>query len=307
MDLNNLDIKTLERYKDAVNEVIDRRINEADIRDTAERVKDFSFGKIKYLFEALSESLFESEKGKKLIGKYVKACKNSDGISDYVRISEDIKNIHGIEDTKTYLSEALAACVNIAHSELKGLGEITSDCILETKTTGKIVDSILAEYDGSVDKVIEESIMTKKTLSNAKKRANNIVRLSEMIGDRRSEKEAYDEVKVSDGMKQLNKIISVPEGIKRLNALMNEDEGLKSLVGEIFINCVAGGSNSDLFSSYKDKCASILEEKIELSEDVSEISRLNSMKDAIMEKVFNEETFYDDIITLNELKNTLEG
>ena len=31
------------------------------------------------------------------------------------------------------------------------------------------------------------------------------------------------------------------------------------------------------------------------------------MKDAIMEKVFNEETFYDDIITLNELKNTLEG
>ena len=110
MDLNNLDIKTLERYKDAVNEVIDRRINEADIRDTAERVKDFSFGKIKYLFEALSESLFDSEKGKKLIGKYVKACKNSDGISDYVRISEDIKNIDGIEDTKTYLSEALAIC-----------------------------------------------------------------------------------------------------------------------------------------------------------------------------------------------------
>lgn len=294
MDLNNLDIKTLERYKDAVNEVIDRRINEADIRDTSERVKGFSFGKIKYLFEALSESLFESENGKKLIGKYVKTCKNSDGISDYVRISEDIKNIDGIEDTKTYLSEALAICVNIAHNELKGLGEITSDCILETKTTGKIVDSILAEYDGSIDKVIEESIMTKKTLSNAKKRANNIVRLSEMIGDRKAEKEAVDEVVVS-------------EGVKQLKSLINEDEGLKSLLGDIFENCVAGGSNSDLFSSYKDKCASILEEKIESSEDVSEISRLNSMKDAIMEKAFNEDTFYDDIITLNELKNTLEG
>ena len=238
MDLNNLDIKTLERYKDAVNEVIDRHINEVDIRDTSERVKTFSFGKIKYLFEALSESLFESEKGKKLIGKYVKACKNSDGVSDYVRISEDIKNIDGIEDTKTYLSEALAMCVNIAHSELKGLGEITSDCILETETTGKIVDSILAEYDNSIDKVIEESIMTKKTLSNAKKRANNIVRLSEMIGDRKGEKESIDEVKVSEGMKQLN-------------SLINEDEGLKSLLGDIFENCVAGGSNSDLFSSYK--------------------------------------------------------
>ena len=294
MDLNNLDIKTLERYKDAVNEVIDRRINEADIRDTSERVKDFSFGKIKYLFEALSESLFESENGKKLIGKYVKTCKNSDGMSDYVRISEDIKNIDGIEDTKTYLSEALAICVNIAHNELKGLGEITSDCILETKTTGKILDSILAEYDGSIDKVIEESIMTKKTLSNAKKRANNIVRLSEMIGDRKAEKEAIDEVVVS-------------EGVKQLKSLINEDENMKSLLADIFENCVAGGSNSDLFSSYKDKCANILEEKIELSEDVSEISRLNSMKDAIMEKVFNEETFYDDIITLNELKNTLEG
>lgn len=294
MDLNNLDIKTLERYKDAVNEVIDRRINEADIRDTSERVKDFSFGKIKYLFEALSESLFESENGKKLIGKYVKTCKNSDGMSDYVRISEDIKNIDGIEDTKTYLSEALAICVNIAHNELKGLGEITSDCILETKTTSKILDSILAEYDGSIDKVIEESIMTKKTLSNAKKRANNIVRLSEMIGDRRSEKEAIDEVVVS-------------EGVKQLKSLIEEDEDMKSLLGDIFENCVAGGSNSDLFSSYKDKCANILEEKIELSEDVSEISRLNSMKDAIMEKTFNEETFYDDIITLNELKNTLEG
>lgn len=294
MDLNNLDIKTLERYKDAVNEVIDRHINEADIRDTSERVKTFSFGKIKYLFEALSESLFDSEKGKKLIGKYVKACKNSDGVSNYIRISEDIKNIDGIEDTKTYLSEALAMCVNIAHSELKGLGEITSDCILESKTTGKIVDSILAEYDNSIDKVIEESIMTKKTLSNAKKRANNIVRLSEMIGDRKGEKESIDEVKVSEGMKQLN-------------SLINEDEGLKSLLGDIFENCVAGGSNSDLFSSYKSKCANILEEKIESSEDVSEISRLNSMKDAIMEKAFNEETFYDDIITLNELKNTLEG
>lgn len=295
MDLNNLDIKTLERYKDAVNEVIDRHINEADIRDTSERVKTFSFGKIKYLFETLSESLFDSEKGKKLIGKYVKACKNSDGMSDYVRISEDIKNIDGIEDTKTYLSEVLATCVNIAHSELKGLGEITSDCILETKTTGKIVDSILAEYDNSIDKVIEESIMTKKTLSNAKKRANNIVRLSEMIGDRRAEKEVIDEVDMSGGV------------MKQLNALINEDEGLKSLLGDIFENCVAGGSNSDLFSSYKSKCANILEEKIESSEDVSEISRLNSMKDAIMEKVFNEETFYDDIITLNELKNTLEG
>lgn len=294
MDLNNLDIKTLERYKDAVNEVIDRRINEADIRDTSERVKDFSFGKIKYLFEALSESLFESENGKKLIGKYVKTCKNSDGMSDYVRISEDIKNIDGIEDTKTYLSEALAICVNIAHNELKGLGEITSDCILETKTTGKILDSILAEYDGSIDKVIEESIMTKKTLSNAKKRANNIVRLSEMIGDRKNEKETVDEVVVS-------------EGVKQLNSLINEDEEIKNLLGDIFENCVAGGSNSDLFSLYKGKCASILEEKIESSEDVSEISRLNSMKDAIMEKAFNEEAFYDDIITLNELKNTLEG
>ena len=73
------------------------------------------------------------------------------------------------------------------------------------------------------------------------------------------------------------------------------------------MNNIAGGTNSDLFSLYKGKCANILEEKIESSEDVSEVNRLNSMKDAIMEKVFNEETFYDDIIMLNELKNTLEG
>ena len=63
-----------ERLRETFNKVIDKNIEQDKINEAVNSIDGMSFGELKNLFEGIADKLFETENGKKIIGKYCSNC-----------------------------------------------------------------------------------------------------------------------------------------------------------------------------------------------------------------------------------------
>lgn len=287
-------INELKRIKDTLNSVIDSKINEADIKETSMKADKLSIGEIKYLFERISERLFDAEGGRKIITSFIGTCSASRPVQKFFEITENIKNVQGVSDNVTFINEIFDMYEKIDKNTVNELRNIISEGMSIAGLSSSEFDKIFNEYDTSVDKLISESIALSKTPSNAKKRSNSIYAISEMLGDR--SEELVDEYEGLDKKELLEKV----------NELINSTPGFGKLMEDMFINHLMGGDNETIFESYKNKCIENIDYIMENNEGSCDIERMRSLKEGLDNKRYNEDTFHDDIISLCEIENLLK-
>ena len=84
-----------------------------------------------------------------------------------------------------------------------------------------------------------------------------------------------------------------------------DKEWRKDTLIDMITEEIAGGNNrQQLFETYKNKCLSTINESLE-RDDKEEKIRLTEMKNKLDKKAYNGLTYYEDMMLMAELNNTL--
>ena len=288
IDLNT--VKDLTAVKDNILKIFDKRINEAKINDFVNSIDDLSFIGCKQLFEGISDKLFDSVRGKKLIGKYARLIKEDKDLKNLYLLSENLTTKQTVTDAKLYISECANFSVSLKKNSLNKLHSILKEAV---KLSGLGLEELNDIVSGN--KVLNESIdfilTNKKTLGNVGEYTKHINIIAETLN------------------KNVTNDINETANIEDINHLLEEEDledWEKDIVEEIVMANLAGHSKENIFEKLKNECIRIIDESCEMIENEDNVSRLKLMKEQLSNKVYNEETINEDLLKLSELRKTLK-
>lgn len=290
--MKNIDLNTIEglsSLKDELNTVIDLRINEAKKECAVNNVKNHTLGELKYLFENICDKLYDIEEGKKVIKSYINTIKENKELSNFYKIFDLIKNASDVDNANIFLNEALSLSKKPTDESRQKLSIIIENGIKALNMTTDDVDSILSTY-GGIEKSLSYVLSESKTNKNVIEYSNNLSNICESIKD--NKKSVCENATIED-----------------INNVLSEctEKWEQNVINDISLYTMAGKRRDELFEDYKNDCINIITENLDNADSVEEKNNFSVMLEGLSNKVFNDETFIDDIIKLSELKETLKS
>ena len=288
IDLNT--VKDLTTIKENILKIFDKRINEAKINDFVNSIDNLSFIYCKQLFEGISDKLFDSTRGKKLIGKYARLIKENKDLKNLYFLSENLTTKQNITDAKLYISECANFSVNLEKDSLDKLHKILKEAVKLSGLGQEELNDIVSD-NKELNESIDFILTNKKTLNNVNEYTKHINILSEALN------------------KSTNDKINETANIEDITNLLDEEEletWEKDIVEEIVMANLAGKTKENVFENLKNECISIIEESCKVLENEAMVSRLKLMKEQLSNKEYNKETINEDLIKLSELRKTLK-
>ena len=286
------------KFKNEMNSVLENRIRKAELNEAIENFNNLSLGDLNSLFESVSVNLFDTENGKKIIGKYVKALKENKELGKAFAIYHIVKSPEHISDVNLFLSEAFSISGNIDKKKLnegkKKISNIVAEAVTEGNMSASQINDIVSESK-DVNSAIEYLIVNKKTAKNIYEHVNKLSILKEHVCASVPEKSE----ETDKGVKDLS---------EELVSTLNES-GLETwenkAIWDIVSTNLSKGSKEELFDYYKSKCVNKINDILNEREDLAEKSRLSSMKQQLEGKSYSEGTLTEDVLNLSKLYHTL--
>lgn len=287
----NLDtVKDLTAVKDNMIKIFDKRINEAMINDFINSIDNLSFIECKQLFEGISDKLFDSVRGKKIIGKYARLIKEDKNLKNLFLLTENLTTKKNVADAKLYISECANFSVNLGKNSLKKLHDLLKEAVKLSGLSQSILNDIVSS-NKEINDSINFILTNKKTLNNVNDYTRHINILSETLNKNIVENKC-DEVNAED-----------------ISHLLDEEDledWEKDIIEEIVIANLAGHSKESVFNNLKNECINIIDKSCEICENETTVSRLKLMKEQLSNKSYNEEHINEDLLKLSELRKTLK-
>lgn len=293
IDLTKVD--SLEALKENFNNVINEHISRAKNKEAVSNVDTNNVGEMKYIFENISDKLYEDRDGKSVIKKYVKTIKENTGLKNFYTLFETIKNINGVNDSSVFLNEAVKLSKKITKSEENKLRDIIKEGVRLSNMSNDELKSIMEDYTSNIDREISTILLEKCTPKNVLEYSNSIDKVRTMLGDRcNTVNESKEDPK---------------EIVEKLNGLVDEsfEQWERDVIRDVSLYTVANKDKSELFENYKNECLNLINETLEQCESVEEKSRFETMSESLTKKEYSEENFTTDIMKLSELKETLKS
>jgi hypothetical protein len=286
------------KFKNEMNSVLENRIRKAELNEAIENFSNLSLGDLNSLFESVSVNLFDSENGKKIIGKYVKALKENKELGKAFAIYHIVNSPEHISDVNLFLSETFSISSNINKKKLdegkKKLSDIVAEAVVEGNLDAAQINNIVSESK-EVNSAIDYLITNKKTAKNIYEHVNKLSILKEHVCSNVPEKAE----ETDKGVKDLS---------EELVSTLNESElepWENKAIWDIVSTNLSKGSREELFERYKSDCVNKIDEILSEREDVAEKSRLSAMKQQLEGKAFSEGTLTEDVLNLSKLYHTL--
>ena len=286
------------KVKNELNSVFESRIKAAELNEAIENFSNLSLGDLNHIFESVSDRLFDSANGKKIIGKYVKALKENKELGKAFAIYHVVNNPKHVGDVNLFLSETFALSNDINKARLQEgkdtLSKIVAEAVKECNLTAEQINETVSE-SRQVNEAIEYLLSNKRSAKNIYEHVNSLTTLKEHV--------SVNAEAACEGSNQ-----SVKELSEELLSTLNEGELDKwehdAIWGIVSAN-LSNRSRAELFEEYKKNCVNKIDEILNEQEDVAEKSRLTTMKQQLEGKKFSEETLTEDILNLSKLYHTL--
>lgn len=301
MKSNINEIDTLEKVRNEFNRLVTEKIETHKYNDVLENISTLGLGKIRNLYESISDIMLESDNGIKIMRKYVKIIKENKDLKKVFSFYDFIDKLNVDTDSRwNYINEGLKCLENIdKHSFKKGVKEL-GNIVSEGVKTSNIARSTIEECINSTNNVYESVdflILEKPTLKNINERIN-AKRVIDSFLDNKT-----IIVKESCINNKTNK-----ELISEINNELSEinESWMKELIEDITLNNLANKDNEILFENYKNDCLMIIENIINNNNEIEDKSKMFSLKEKLGVKEYNADSFNNDIINLAELKSTLK-
>lgn len=300
--MGKLDINTQEgllKVKEEFTKVFDKHIEAATLSEAVKKITNIPFGKINFIFENISKKLYESSKGRKLLGEYVKTIVENKDLKKEYGFYSLLKKPTYNEDTKLFLSEA----VNIAkrrgesyNKGLKKLSETLIKCVYESKISSADLLSLLDDENNKLFNSVETLLSEDKSINNLGKYLSNFNYVHDfMKGNISTLTENTSDIS-NDGTSLVEQINSTCSNMEQWEA---------NVIKDISLAALSNKDSKTLFEEYKNKCIQKLEESLS-DDDASMNNRIDAMKTQLAAKEYNEETFVNDLLKLSELNETLD-
>ena len=301
MSLRVEEINNLELVRNEFNRLVNEQIETHKYNDVLENINTLGLGKIRNLYESISDTMLESDNGVKVMRKYVKTIKENKDLKKVFSFYNFIDNLDVDSDSRwTYITEGLKYldCIDKRNYKkgVKELGNIVSEGVKISNISRSVIEDCINNTN-NVYESVDFLVLEKPTLKNINEQViakNSILNFldSKIV----VVKESYDSDKTN---KEL--ISEINDEISEIN-----ESWMKELIEDITLNNLANNDNKILFENYKNDCLMIIENIINNNDEIEDKSKMFSLKEKLGVKEYNVESFNNDIINLAELKSTLK-
>ena len=292
-------ISELERIREAFNSVVDKEQELNRISSLKESVEELSIPELKQVYESISDKLYATDGGKKLLSKYIKlVTENKTMQTEYV-IVNGIYSPIDVMDTPMYIVELfdIHGKRDKEYKAKKGqVSDLLKECIDMVNMSSYDLENIINESKNDVNSSIEYLLSVKRTASNVNDRVKSMKLLEGKVNDANIVNESIvDNRKASE---LVNDLSNITDGL---------EEWQKRVVNDISKYILENKTKEDLFNDYKEECISTINESINNTEDgnFETVSQLKGMVSQLSEKKYNKETVNEDLFMLSELRQTL--
>ena len=303
----NLNTKDgLTRLMNEMNSVLEKRIKTVELNESIDNVNNISFLECKQIFESISDKLYETKEGQKIIANYIHTIKNNAPLRALYTLSENIKTLNKgekkfISNPSMFVTESINMVRELDQKKLQeGINRLRSEikkAIKEAKITSTDVDNAVLE-----NKQLNESLnyvfMNKKNVANLLEYTNKMNDVVSFVCEN-----STNEFK-GDPILEENKKLS------DLKNLFSNDLELweNKVISKLTLYNLSGNDKKPLFEEYKDSCLKLIDEALEDSDITLETkSHLSTMKKQLSDKTFLTESATEDILKLANLENTLKN
>lgn len=301
MSLRVEEINNLELVRNEFNRLVNEQIETHKYNDVLENINTLGLGKIRNLYESISDTMLESDNGVKVMRKYVKTIKENKDLKKVFSFYNFIDNLDVDSDSRwTYITEGLKYLDGIDKRNykkgVKELGNIVSEGVKISNISRSVIEDCINNTN-NVYESVDFLVLEKPTLKNINEQViakNSILNFldSKIV----VVKESYDSDKTN---KEL--ISEINDEISEIN-----ESWMKELIEDITLNNLANKDNKILFENYKNDCLMIIENIINNNDEIEDKSKMFSLKEKLGVKEYNADSFNNDIINLAELKSTLK-
>lgn len=291
------DCNDVKKLKTEINNILESRIQKLELESALKNLSEQPFGAIKNVFEGITDKLYETTEGKKIIGKYVRAIRENKNTADAYSVYEFVYHSPHVSNPNMLLTEALYMVSGMDKQQFaegkKKIAEIVAEGInLVGKDTNFVDENINRGY--GINEAIDFLMLNPKNFDN----------LDEYIN-----KFSYVENHLTENMAEKPVEPSSRTGKELIDSLNEAMDGLnsweKEAISDITLAKLSNRDMSELFEEYKNGCIEKIDENIEKGATTEEKSRFETMKRQLSEKQYSEENLYEDIVTLSELRATL--
>lgn len=287
------DIAKMEELKSELTSLFDSVINESN---NSKHILDNSscFGVIHKIFEHNAPYLFNSNNGRRIIGKYIKTIKNDEILKEEFSFYSQIMSCQDKATRMSIIDDALNVKKNFPKDKILESNKKLFDIIKVNNlaTNIEISDDVL-----NVLKSIGTLYETKKNMRNLSKIAES----KSIICD-------YEN-RVSNKMESVLNIDDVVlESLESFNDKYKKElnEGEKNIIS-VICNTNNINEKKSLFNDSKEELVNEISRIINEEETSDEIKeKLTILKEKVSSKEFNEKTLVTDMIELYDISNILE-
>ena len=303
----NLNTKDgLKRLMNEMNSILEKRIKTAELNESIDNVDNISFLECKQIFESISDKLYETKEGQKIIANYIRTIKSNAPLKALYTISENIKTLSNgekkfISNPSMFVTESINMVRELDQKKLQeGIDRLRSEikkAIKEAKMTSTDVDNAVLE-----NKTLNESLnyvfMNKKNVANLLEYTNKMNDVVSFVCEN-----STNEFK-GDPILEENKKLSDLKNIFSNDLELWENK----VISKLTLYNLSGNDKKPLFEEYKDSCLKLIDEALEDSDITLETkSHLSTMKKQLSDKTFLTESATEDILKLANLENTLKN
>lgn len=291
------DCNDVKKLKTEINNILESRIQKLELESALKNLSAQPFGAIKNVFEGITDKLYETTEGKKIIGKYVRAIRENKNTADAYSVYEFVYHSPHVSNPNMLLTEALYMVSGMDKQQFaegkKKIAEIVAEGINLVGKDANFVDENINRGYG-INEAIDFLMLNPKNFENLDEYINKFSYVENHLTENMAEKPTESASKTG---KEL--IDSLNEAMDGLNSWEKE------AISDITLAKLSNRDMSELFEEYKNGCIEKIDENIEKGATTEEKSRLETMKKQLSEKQYSEENLYEDIVTLSELKATL--
>jgi hypothetical protein len=260
-----------------------------------------NIGKLNAIFLQNISNLLKRKDGPKLMKEYTSIIsKNKMLLREYM-LFDYIDKIENTENLKDYISEGIAYLDGINRTTLKEFNEKVAKFMNDNKI--EKIDEIQNE---KLYEALDSLIFTKKTLKTINERVNKLNQIVTLIKENKKNKELTEES--DDETLVINEDadsffqFAINKFNDKYNDLLTEEE---KMVFKAVTSPTTEEEKQLVFEEQRKNCIDLTNSFLKESIDSITREKLLNVKEKLLEQKFNENTFFDDILSLVELKQTL--
>lgn len=297
--MKNIDLNKKEdllKIQETLNKIIAKKIDESEVKSAIANVSNYSLFTVKGIFENISDKLWNSKEGKKVIKSYIKTIKEDKNLKNMYNVHESLRNFKFTSNPDLFLEEAISlARENNNMKSLANLQNVLQEGLRVLNFSSEQLKEIMVDKNQIFNESLDYIINNPKSTKTLNEYVENLSSVKQYLSENMQEKK---EIVESSSLKQLMKDFETT-----INECENKWEA--EAIADIAYYDIAGKNKEGLFEEYKTRCLNILSERIENEDNMEQKIRFTTMKEGVEKKMYESLEINENILKFANLINVL--